>query len=455
MDNKLKNELSKIKDNIELPDSYKFSFNKTLNSLPKHTSSFRPNFKSYKISFIAALVASISIGCMVFGENIAENVSSIFFKNKPNSIIGKKSEIESINTVVNKSEEHDGVKFTLDNMSIDDNFLVCSYTLELDDEKAALLANAPDHMFNFNPYISYEVDNKEIFSQCGSYIETDSYKESDSKITFMQRISLGNFDIEDIGNLKLNFNGCEFSNDLFDSNWVINTTYDKTKAKTYTKKIDVNKNISFNNNMIVKKVCLSPLGNQITIETHGNTENGFSGSSSFILLDDKNNILPTANSHINYYGEKCINSLDFMTSNSDISSLKLVPIYETDVEVPLETPLYDLDNMPSSIDLGDTKVLINNVSKENNKIKIEYKYDGPISHYYLEGSIYDENGNQLGDKNDHGFLDHSIDRNNNSFIEYYGFYTDANFQKAKKISFYMDSPIEIKYDETYTIDLNK
>ena len=87
---------------------------------------------------------------MVFGENIAENVSSIFFKNKPNSIIGKKSEIESINTVVNKSEEHDGVKFTLDNMSIDDNFLVCSYTLELDDEKAALLANAPDHMFNFN-----------------------------------------------------------------------------------------------------------------------------------------------------------------------------------------------------------------------------------------------------------------------------------------------------------------
>ena len=455
MDNKLKNELSKIKDNIELPDSYKFSFNKTLNSLPKHTSSFRPNFKSYKISFIAALVASISIGCMVFGENIAENVSSIFFKNKPNSIIGKKSEIESINTVVNKSEEHDGVKFTLDNMSIDDNFLVCSYTLELDDEKAALLANAPDHMFNFNPYISYEVDNKEIFSQCGSYIETDSYKESDSKITFMQRISLGNFDIEDIGNLKLNFNGCEFSNDLFDSNWVINTTYDKTKAKTYTKKVDVNKKVSFNNNITVKKVCFSPLGNQITIETHGNTENGFSGSSSFILLDDKNNILPTANSHINYYGEKCINSLDFMTSNSDISSLKLVPIYETDVEVPLETPLYDLDNMPSSIDLGDTKVLINNVSKENNKIKIEYKYDGPISHYYLEGSIYDENGNQLGDKNDHGFLDHSIDRNNNSFIEYYGFYTDANFQKAKKISFYMHSPIEIKYDEAYTIDLNK
>lgn len=459
MDNKLKNELSKIKDNIELPDSYKFSFNKTLNSLPKHTSSFRPNFKSYKISFIAALVASISIGCMVFGENIAENVSSIFFKNKPNSIIGKKSEIESINTVVNKSEEHDGVKFTLDNMSIDDNFLVCSYTLELDDEKAALLANAPDHMFNFNPYISYEVDNKEIFSQCGSYIETDSYKESDSKITFMQRISLGNFDIADIGNLKLNFNGCEFSNDLFDSNWVINTTYDKTKAKTYTKKVDVNKKVSFNNNITVKKVCFSPLGNQITIEEYGNTEDGFtplsSDPSSFILLDDKNNTLTIANSHVNYYDNKAITSIDFMTSNKDISSLKLVPIYETDVEVPLETPLYDLDNMPSSIDLGDTKVLINNVSKENNKIKIEYKYDGPISHYYLEGSIYDENGNQLGDKNDHGFLDHSIDRNNNSFIEYYGFYTDANFQKAKKISFYMDSPIEIKYDETYTIDLNK
>lgn len=459
MDNKLKNELSKIKDNIELPDSYKFKFKKTLDTLPQHTTNSRTKFKSYKVSFIAAIVASISIGCMVFGEDVTENVSSIFFKNKPISTIGKKTKIESINTIVNKSDEHDGVKFTLDNMSIDDNFLVCSYTLELDEEKANLLANAPNSMLNFNPYICYEINNKEIYSQCGIDTETDSYKESNSKITFIQRISLGNFDIEDTGNLKVNFNGGEFSNDLFGLNWVINTTYDKTKAKTYTKKVDVNKKVSFNNNITVKKVCFSPLGNQITIEEYGNTEDGFtplsSDPSSFILLDDKNNTLTIANSHVNYYDNKAITSIDFMTSNKDISSLKLVPIYETDVEVPLETPLYDLDNMPSSIDLGDTKVLINNVSKENNKIKIEYKYDGPISHYYLEGSIYDENGNQLGDKNDHGFLDHSIDRNNNSFIEYYGFYTEANFQKAKKISFYMDSPIEIKYDETYTIDLNK
>ena len=178
MDNKLKNELSKIKDNIELPDSYKFKFKKTLDTLPSNVKRNSFKFCSLKVSVAVALISTLTIGSVVFGEDvkvIKDNVIS-FFNGKPTTTVGLKDKIESINTPVNISDEHDGVKFTLDNMSIDDNFLVCSYTLELDDEKAALLANAPDHMFNFNPYISYEVDNKEIFSQCGSYIETDSYK---------------------------------------------------------------------------------------------------------------------------------------------------------------------------------------------------------------------------------------------------------------------------------------
>ena len=70
MDNKLKNELSKIKDNIELPDSYKFKFKKTLDTLPSNVKSNKFKFCSLKVSVAVALISTLTIGSVVFGEDV-------------------------------------------------------------------------------------------------------------------------------------------------------------------------------------------------------------------------------------------------------------------------------------------------------------------------------------------------------------------------------------------------
>ena len=456
MDNKLKNELSKIKDNIELPDSYKFKFKKTLDTLPSNVKSNKFKFCSLKVSVAVALISTLTIGSVVFGEDvkvIKDNIIS-FFNGKPTTTVGLKDKIESINTPVNISDEHDGVKFTLENMSIDNNFLLCSYSIKADSEN--LLSEITGEMFKYFSGISYEINGEQIYSNYGHNVEKDNYKKSDTEIKLMERVNLGNFSIKDSGDTSISIYNKNYTNC-----WQINTSYDKTQSNLYTKTIEINKTISFGENnynpMTIKKVCLSPLGNQITIETYGNTETISTIAGGFALLDDKNNNLTILNKNSLYYNEKSITSIEFSTPSTDISSIKLVPIYYKDnnKDFPTITELYDLDNMPSSIDLGDIKIAIKNVSFENNEIKLRYHYDGfNINRYYLEVEICDENGNQLGDANDHGYINHIIDRSSNSFVETYGFYTEANLKKAKKIRFYMDPPNTIKNDEAVTIKLN-
>lgn len=312
-------------------------------------------------------------------------------------------------------------------------------------------------MFKYYSGISYEINGEGIYSNVGDFVEKDDYKKSDTEIKLIERVNLGNFSIKDSGNISISL----YSHDSNDY-WRIETSYDKTKSNLYTKTIEINKTISFGKNncnpMTIKKVCLSPLGNQIIIEeTCDNNETSSNTFDGFVLVDDKNNNLNILNKNSLLDDKKSITSIEFSAPSSDISSIKLVPIYynSNSNNSPKITELYDLSNMPSSIDIGDTKISIENVSFENNEIKLRYHYDGfNMNHYYLEGNICDENGNQLGDKNDHGYMNHIIDRSSNSFVETYGFYTEANFKKAKKIRFYMDPPNTIKNDEAVTINLD-
>lgn len=463
MHDKLKEDFSELKKDIIPPDSYNSKFKETLATLPNNVKSNNFRFHSCKVSIAVALISTITIGSVVFGENvktIKDNVIS-FFNGKPTTTVGVKDKIESISTPVNISDEHDGIKFTLDNMSMDDNFLICSFTIDLASKD--LLFDPTSGYLHYKPDISYLINGKRSYSTPSTGAETDSYKESETKIKLIQRISLANYSIEDTGNLEINFyNNCYENGE--EISWSIKTFYDKTKSKAYTKNIIIDKDIPFPSycpdempptNMKIKKVCLSSLGNQIIIETSGNDGYNNSFPASFILMDDKNNYLTQIESYSTNDGDKIIESIEFLTPSTDISSLKLIPIYQTDEEVPLTTPLYDIDNMPSSIDLGDVNIEVENVSFENNKINLRYHYDGfSLPNRYLEGAICDENGNQIANANDHGYGDHIFDRNSNSYVSIHGFYTEANFNKAKKICFFMRPPYEVDYDNAVTLNLD-
>lgn len=456
MNDKLKKDFLDLKNEFVPTDSYNYKFNETLDNIFNDTKNRKVKFHYCKASIAIALISIITITSVAFGENvvaIGKNVIS-FFRETPTTNIKLKDKIESITSSVNISDEHDGIKFTLEDMAIDDNFLLCFYTIKAESEN--LLSETLDERFTYFSGITYEIDGKSIRPDYGYYAEKDSYTKSNREIKLMEKINLSNFSIKNSGDINISFynNNCT-------NTWLINTTYDKTSSKKYTKTIDLNKDVSFGEShyapMTIKKICFSPLGNLITIETDKNTETSATTADNFIMMDDKNNYLEKLNTFSVDNNGKSTISIEFTAPDADISSLKIIPAYYTyNQSGPTKTDLYDLDNMPSTIDLGETKIVVNDVSFENNEIKLRYQYDGfNLSRTLLDSCIYDENGNELATPVDHGYINHTIDRISNNFIETYGFYTKANFLKAKKISFFMHNlDTEIKYDDAIELNLN-
>lgn len=167
---------------------------------------------SLKTLIAAAIITTLTIGT-VFGEDLAEGIMT-FFTAKATTTLGYKNKISSVNSVVNISNTKKDGTLTLNDFSIDDNFLVCSYTLSLD--SSTLKDDDTIKKFGFTPVVYYKVDGKDIQYLCCNDVETDYYFESDKVIKFMQRIGLTSYDISDKGNINISL---ELPNYDLSSTW--------------------------------------------------------------------------------------------------------------------------------------------------------------------------------------------------------------------------------------------
>lgn len=240
------------------------------------------------------------------------------------------------------------------------------------------------------------------------------------------------------------------------------TKYDKTNASSLTKTIDINKNITLkhseNNknitsNLKIKKVSFSPLGNIINIEQVSNNEKINLVDSDFLLLDNENNYLNIINEYELNDNNKATTSFEFLAPNTDISSIKIVPIDNIYHAPVTDTELYDLDNVPSSISLGESSTLqIDNIKRENNEISIKFHFNdyADTASNELPCFFYDKDNNPI---NARGYLRHNVDRSNNTFTATYGYYTEKDFSKVSKIRFNINNRYKINYDNAITVDL--
>ena len=458
MNDNLRKDLLEIKKDFNAPENIHNSVNETLLSLSYEKNSNHHKIISIKTLIAVAIITTLTIST-VFAEDLAQGIMS-FFKGKPSTTLGNKDAIQSVNSVVNITDTQNEGSLTLNDFSIDDNFLVCSYTLSLN--SSDLKNDDTIKKFGFTPIIYYNVDGKDIYYQCDSE-ETDYYFESDNTIKFMQRIGLTSYDISDKGNINISL---ELPNYDYSNTWSLKTKYNKTSASSLTKTIDINKNITlknnvlnmkenttenFTNNFTIEKVSFSPLGNIITIKNTDSSNKEKVGACNFLLIDNKGNYLNTVNEY-EISNESTI-TYEFLAENTDISSIKIVPINDIYHAPATLTELYDLNNVPSSIKLGDSSTLqIDNIATKNNEISIEFHFDdySGTTLNQLPCFFYDENNNPIEAG---GYLRNIVDRNTNSFTCTYGFYTQEDFDKVSKISFDINNRYKVNYDNAVTVDL--
>lgn len=422
-------------DNINIPKNIDDVIEKGVNKAVKEQK--LKNSKKRKVRNIAASVACVLvIGTIgINGEKVDAIIKgTIQFFNSNNDLkYGTDREvIEKFNKAVGVSAENNGIKLTIDNIAVDDNYLNVFYTVESEkpfDKKD----NMPYQADFILPFMDYKINDESI--EVGNHNINDAYFESDKVLKGMSRINMSVIDIPDEFKLSIE---APYINDV-KGNWNIETLVNKVSDDTITVIPNINAKFNVNDdkyNVTIDKVSISPFGSQLVLSGYRKDGGLFS---TFALYDDKGNsldVLPTDTSGSEY--GKIKNSFEFLKANKDMEYITLVPI-----EYPMRSNLTqddiiikDITNEPTRFDIcSEGSIIVDKVEAEGKVIKITYRKDG-LTDGETVFSFYDKDGNEVGEK-EKGFKDYSVDRESGTYVETFEFYNDTvDTSKVAKLGIY-------------------
>lgn len=268
-----------------------------------------------------AVVASPLVSSMTSG------LISYFDAPRDFKYLSQQAAFEQFNSQVGISAEDQGIKVTVDNLAVDDNYINVFYTIE-SEEPIQLLGNEHDleqWRINWTAPIFW-------FKEAGRYIqppaqnEVDAYMENAYTLKGMQRFAVME-NLQDKLNLEL------YANEIFSKkgNWHIAMSVDKSsvavESLTVTPGIKAKVTSDWKgerkHDITIEKVAISPFGNQIVISERA--ENTFF---QFALRDDKGQYLTMipAGTYGGNFIMKATNSFEFIGGRTDMKELTLIPI---------------------------------------------------------------------------------------------------------------------------------
>ena len=472
MDNFDKKIKKMIKDETwELPKEIDNSISNLLENIDEPKSIRKKTFK------VAILVASISVLTITTAFAI-ENIIQYFNYNKDSVYVSSKEEFEAFGNIVNLTSKDKGIEFTVDNISVDDNYINVFYTIKgeksLDEYfKEYTTGKAPENPDYAVPFISAQIDENKVKNI--ELAEGEAKYISDNELKGIRRINISYSDVKNNFELKLHIDEIFMQK----GNWSLEIDVDKSKATTETKKYNINKNIKIKNKeysvseekefdvthyLNIDKVIISPFGNQIVVKERVDADftklDGIGPihlDSEFALVDENNNFLEIVGKGSMGHDSTTdivTNSFEFKLKDKDVKYLKLVPIkYIGEQNKMLD--IYDIDKLPITFEMNEYgKVIIEDIQISDTKIKYTYSTNGFVP--YGPGlAFFDENEKQIG------FSCHVSDYKNEKTgritttlnIHEYG--NDlSEIPKIKRVSTYNNTEMRLLYDEAIELDLN-
>ncbi|GAA0084746.1 DUF4179 domain-containing protein [Clostridium sp. CTA-7] len=383
------------------------------------------------------------------GKEMIKGIVEFFNGEYGQGYISNKENFDKFNKATGITVEDKGIKVTLDNIAVDDNFLNTFYTIESIEPIKKVEEDTPWTAKFTSPFLisSINGDNNYI----GNNNDIDAYFKSDKILKVMKRENISQVNLNDTFDLRIT---CD---EIFGEkgNWTIDTKVSKKDAKVETISVNPNKKATINLNdfkhdINIEKVTLSPFGNQIVISEETSTERFFSR---FALYDDKGNSLDVLNTslHGSSFG-KVTNSYEFINSNKDMQYVTLVPIEWEDKHQEKDKIKNDLNSFPVSLNVSENgKLMIQDMQFENNALKIDYKKEGVVV-VDPTFSFYDENGNDIDFG--HVYLSSKVDRQNGIYTEIFKFTNEnIDISKIKKIGVSKQDDFKLLKNQSIKIDL--
>ena len=410
----------------------------------------RGKTKKYQYKKVTKVAASIAvISTLTITTTFAvEYIIDYFNHNKQSLYLSDKNDFEKTSNNINLTVKDKGIEFTIDNISIDDNYIMVFHTSKRDKNINKIDKDA----YLDNPIISTYMDGERIEESSG-IIEHEATYISENELKGMQKIDVSSVNIDNNDEIVFRVNN------IFgiEGNWEISLKVDKLKSvNNNNEKIDIKHNIN------VEKVTISPLAN--TIRINEKPTKVFKDwtpmlGNSFALFDDKNNsldVLDKGGSGVNTKTGIASNSYEFLKADKDTKLLTLVPISFAHSVENKELEPQSIGNLPIVFETSEYgKVVIEDIKITDTEIKYTYYKDGVVPGY-LTLWFYDEEGDEIDISSS---VKESLDRHTGRYttiLKLEGYENDiSKIRKIKKVSTFSHSDMKLLYDQQIKIDLKE
>lgn len=444
-------------DTFEIPEILDEKIDRITKNLPERKVYKKP---TSRVLLVAALLSVISVTTVLASntpsvKKMVNEVISYFKDSDETKYATDESSFEMLNNEVAVSCKDEGIELTVDNIALDDNFLVIFCTAESDKPikdyfkmNSELIQQQPIFA---SPRLDFKINGEEV--DWGNNSDFDAYFQGDKIVKAMYKLDVSQTVLAKKFDLKI------WSHQILRTRgyWSITTTVEKSdiavESRTVKPRIKTKIDLGdFQHEITIDKVCISPLGNQIVI-SENSEEEGLPNK--FELFDNKGNVLEVFKDGGGYYGPgKRTNSFEFFKADINTEYLTLVPIKIIQEDTELNKEKYNISEIPITINTSNEgKVVVEKIEFDKNIIKVTYHKEGILIEE-PDFIFYDDNGKQVCSSYS-GFRP-SIDRRNGIYTKTIPFMADnEELFEIKKIGVSYIDNIELLKEQQIKIDLQK
>ncbi|BAH07060.1 sigma-70 family RNA polymerase sigma factor [Clostridium kluyveri] len=327
--------------------------------------------------YIAVALLLISLGSFtIVNPTLATNIQNSIIQTMQ-MLRGDYTNYKKYTNNVNLSSYDKGVEFRVNEIVSDNNEIWISYSI-ISDKKIDEMVKNPNMGL-----IEFKINGKRLgggYGESGEFVNNKRYDAVLELDTMRENITdtfYLDMDVKSIGELQ--------------GDWKFKIKVNKNDIQKETKSYEMNKNINLGEDtLFIKRISVSPIST--SVEFKGALEKWH-----YFLLDDKGNeIKARGGSSDGSEGEMHFNSL----INRNTKYLTFIPFEYNDNYKP-DPRTYDIDKLPLELPQGNLgKLIVNNIERDNDTLKISYTAEGEIPITGSEGlCLFDEQGKLIEPEN--------------------------------------------------------
>lgn len=441
------------------PEGFDERMDALLHDLPAQVTPIKKRRPARTVLCIG-IAATLVVGAAAAAPTVLEmarNTIGYFTQNIGSQYAEYQGKYEKYNAAVGMSDTNGDQTLTIDNLAVDDSYMLVFYTLKSKTPIELVGTDEDPQSWRANwtaPTFFAEVNGKQLDTT--GAIENEATMPDEYTLTGVRRIVLKEA-LPDQFDLLLYDGG---SSDINDADFQFAMSVDKSAVAVETLTVEPKQDFTvdfsteydgqtyhLHYNPRIERVSISPFGSTITL-----SEKAEDPMTNFVLRDDKGNYLPViSNGSVGGGIGRATNSFEFLGANLDTQSVTLIPCIG-----PYRS--HEVKGALDSLPLTDSSAggyTLESLDIDEHRAVATFSFHGPITKSNAQLSLLLADGTTL-DRLTDCFIDYIYDRENSlciTTIEYPDA-TPEQIAQITSVSFWQpDDDLELLEDQAVTINL--